>query len=146
MGNGDQWPEVRSRMPAADILAFATPTWLGNMSSGATRALERLDAELSETDDQGRLLTHGKVATVVVVGDEDGDHKITADAFQGLNDCGFTVPASGAVYWNGEAMTGVDDKDLDETPETVASTTAAVAVNAAHLAGVLRSRPCPPTG
>jgi len=34
--------------------------------------LERLDAELSETDEQGRLSTYGKVAVLGVVGNEDG--------------------------------------------------------------------------
>lgn len=57
--------------------------------------LERLDAELSETDDAGRPLTFGKVALVAVVGNEDGAHKITANLFQGLNDVGFIVPAQG---------------------------------------------------
>ncbi|MHA6783482.1 flavodoxin family protein [Pseudonocardia saturnea] len=146
MGEGDEWPDVRRRVLAADILVIATPTWMGHMSSVAQRALERLDAELSYTDDEGRLNTFGKVAIAVVVGNEDGAHKITADLFQGLNDVGYTVPAHGGVYWNGEAMTGVDYKDLDETPDAVASTTATLAANAAHLATVLRSSPYPPAG
>lgn len=144
MGEGDQWPDVRRRVVAADILIIATPTWLGSMSSVAQRARERLDAELSETDDEGRLETFGKVGLAVVVGNEDGAHKITADLFQGLSDVGFTIPANGGVYWNGEAMTGTDYKDLDETPEAVASTTATVAANAAHLAAALKAQPYPP--
>jgi len=48
--------------------------------------LERLDAELSESDDEGRLLAHGKVAAAAVVGNEDGAHKASADLFQALND------------------------------------------------------------
>jgi hypothetical protein len=54
MGDGDAWPSVRARMLEADILVLATPTWMGHMSSVACRALETLDAELSETDDDGR--------------------------------------------------------------------------------------------
>jgi multimeric flavodoxin WrbA len=146
MGAGDAWPAIRQRVLAADILVIATPTWLGHMSSVAQRALERLDAELSETDDEGRLRTFGKVAVAVVVGNEDGAHKITADVFQALDDCGWTVPANGGVYWNGEAMHGTDYKDLDETPSAVASTTATVAANAAHLAALLREHPYPPAG
>jgi hypothetical protein len=97
-----------------------------------------------ETDDGGRLETFGKVALTVVVGNEDGGHAITADLFQGLNDVGFTVPATGGVYWNGEAMTTTDYKDLDETPEAVASTMATMSANAAHLAALLKERPYPP--
>lgn len=138
MGEGDEWPAIRRKVLAADILVFATPTWLGNMSSVAQRVLERLDAELSETDDQGRPHMFGKVAAVCVVGNEDGAHAISAAAFQGLNDIGFTIPAQGVTYWNGEAMHTVDYQDLDETPEVTAATTATVAANAAHLAGLLR--------
>jgi hypothetical protein len=47
---------------------------MGHMSSIAQRVLERLDAELSETDDEGRLATFGKVALTQVVGNEDGGH------------------------------------------------------------------------
>ncbi|WP_109471922.1 flavodoxin family protein [Ornithinimicrobium cavernae] len=144
MGEGDAWPALRERMLAADILVLATPTWLGNMSSVAQRVLERLDAELSFSNDKGQPLTFGKVAAVCVVGNEDGAHAITASAFQGLNDMGFTIPAQGVTYWNGEAMHGTDYKDLDETPEVTATTTATVAANAAHLARVLRSAAYPP--
>lgn len=138
MGGGDAWPAIRARVMAADILLLATPIWLGHPSSIAQRVLERLDAELSETDDAGRQLTFGKVAVVAVVGNEDGAHHVTAEVYQGLADVGFTIPASGSVYWVGRAMEGVDYKDLDEVPEAVASTTKTVATNAAHLAGLLR--------
>ena len=144
MGGGDEWPVIRDAIRKADILVVATPTWVGHMSSVAQRVLERLDAELSETDDQGRPAMVGKVAVTAVVGNEDGAHKITADLFQGLNDIGFTIPAQGGTYWNGEAMQGTDYNDLDETPEPVATTTAAVARNAAHLAAHLRSAQYPP--
>lgn len=144
MGEGDAWPAVRAQMLAADILVVATPTWMGHMSSVASRVMERLDAELSETDEQGRVETFGKVALVAVVGNEDGAHKITADLFQALNDVGFTVPAQGGVYWNGEAMTTTDFKDLDETPETVTSAIGTMTTNAVHLATFLKGSAYPP--
>lgn len=143
-GDGDEWPDLRARIAAADILVMATPTWVGHMSSVAQRVLERLDAELSETDGAGRPAMFGKVALAAVVGNEDGAHKITADLFQALNDIGFTVPAQGATYWNGEAMSGVDYLDLDDIPDPVASTNATAARNAAHLAGLLRTAQYPP--
>jgi multimeric flavodoxin WrbA len=143
MGEGDAWPAIRERMMAADILIVSTPTWVGHMSSVAQRVLERLDGELSETDDTGRPLVTGKVAVTAVVGNEDGAHKITADLMQGLNDMGFTIPAQGGTYWNDEAMGGRDYMDLDETPEAVASTTATLAENAAVLARALKASPYP---
>jgi multimeric flavodoxin WrbA len=138
-GNGDAWPTLRSKMLAADILVLATPIWMGQPASVSKVVLERLDAELSETDDEGRLLTYGKVAVVAVVGNEDGAHHVTAELLQGLNDTGFTIPASAATYWVGEAMQAVDYADLEQTPEKTAGTTKAVAANAAHLAALLKS-------
>ena len=145
MGDGDAWPGIREQVMASDILVLATPTWLGQHSSVCQRVLERLDAELSEQDDEGRLLTYGKVAVVAVVGNDDGAHHISAVGFQALNDVGFTIPAGGVTYWNGEAMHGTDYKDLDSTPDTVASTTRTLAANAAHLARLLKADAYPPT-
>jgi multimeric flavodoxin WrbA len=79
MGDSDQWPQIRRKVVDADILVIATPTWMGHMSSVAQRALERLDAELSNTDDSGKPAIAGKVAIAAVVGNEDGAHKIVAD-------------------------------------------------------------------
>ena len=112
MGDGDAWPALREKLLAADILVLATPTWLGQHSSVAQRVLERLDAELSDTNDDGQPRTYGKVAAAVVVGNEDGAHHISAVLFQALNDVGFTIPAGGVTYWNGEAMQGTDYNDL----------------------------------
>lgn len=144
LGDGDAWPAIRAQIVAADILVMATPTWMGQQSSVCQRVLERLDAELSETDDQGRTLTSGKVAVAAVVGNEDGAHHIAAVLFQCLNDVGFTVPTGGSTYWNGEAMHATDYQDLDQTPDAVASVTAKLVANAAHLARLLKSSQYPP--
>ena len=143
MGEGDAWPGIRAQLIAADILILSTPTWMGHLSSVAARVLERLDAELSEMDAEGRPSLFGKVAIVAVVGNEDGAHKITADAFQALNDVGYTIPAQGVSYWNGEAMQTTDYNDLPSTPETTAAATATAAANAAHLALLLRAENYP---
>ncbi|MDB5162728.1 MAG: flavodoxin-like protein [Candidatus Saccharibacteria bacterium] len=143
MGDGDNWPMIRQKMLDSDIFIIATPTWVGQMSSVALRVIERLDAELSELDEQGRPLTFGIVGAVAIVGNEDGAHKITADVFQGLNDLGFTIPAQAATYWNGEAMQRTDYKDLDSIPEKVAGANAIVARNVAHLARLLKSNEYP---
>jgi multimeric flavodoxin WrbA len=62
MGGGDAWPAIRDQILAADILVVATPTWLGQLSSATKRALERMDAFLSETDDDGVPLAYNRVA------------------------------------------------------------------------------------
>ena len=142
-GNGDGWPELRQKMLDAEILVLVTPIWMGQPGSVAKMVLERLDAELSETDDEGRLLTFGKVAGVGVVGNEDGAHHVSAELFQALDDVGFTVPAQGVTYWVGEAMQAVDYKDVSPTPEKTAGTTRTLALHATHLARLLKESPYP---
>ncbi len=138
-GDGDAWPDVRRKILDADILIFGTPIWMGQMGSVAKRVLERMDAFLSETDDNGRMPSSGKVAVGAIVGNEDGAHIASAQVFQSLNDTGFTIPAGAACYWVGEAMHKTDFKDLSETPEKVLETAAMTASNAAHLAKLLKN-------
>jgi multimeric flavodoxin WrbA len=142
-GPGDAWPELRRRILEADILIFGTPIWLGQMSSLAKRVVERMDAFLGETDDEGRMPSYGKVAVAAIVGNEDGAHAITASLFQALNDEGWTIPATAACYWVGEAMRKTDFKDLECVPDEVSRTARLVASNAAHLARLLKAQPYP---
>ncbi len=145
-GEGDEWPAIREKILAADILILGTPIWMGQAGSVAKRALERMDAFLSETDAQGRMPSYSKVAVAAIVGNEDGAHFASAQIFQALNDVGWTIPAVAACYWVGEAMGSTDFKDLDETPEMVAKTAKMVAGNATHLARLLKSEPYPGHG
>jgi multimeric flavodoxin WrbA len=142
-GDGDEWPGLREKILAHDILIFAGPIWMGQVGSIAKRVMERMDAFLSETDDRGRMPSYSKVAVAAIVGNEDGAHFSTAQIFQSLNDVGWTVPAVGAIYWVGEAYGDVDFKDLKETPEKVTKTAKMLAGNAAHLAGLLKNAPYP---
>ena len=136
-GDGDDWPALREKILAHDILILGGPIWMGQVSSVTKRVLERMDAFLSETDDAGRMPSYGKVAVAAIVGNEDGAHFCSAQMFQALNDVGWTIPAAAACYWVGEAMGSVDFKDLKATPKKVKETAEMVASNAAHLAGLL---------
>lgn len=142
-GGGDEWPAIRAKVLAADVLVLATPIWMGQASSVSKMVLERLDAELGETDDQGRRTTDGKVAAVAVVGNEDGAHHVTAELLQALNDVGFSVAPNASTYWVGEAMGAVDYQDLDEKPEKTTETTSTLAANTAHLARLLQGSSYP---
>lgn len=142
-GDGDQWPQLRRRILDSDILILGTPIWLGQPSSVCKRVLERMDAFLGEKDDAGRLVSYSIVAGVVVVGNEDGAHHVSAELYQALNDVGFTLPANAVSYWVGEAMGSTDYNKLEETPEMVASATKALAKNSTHLARLLGENPYP---
>jgi multimeric flavodoxin WrbA len=145
-GEGDEWPAIRKKLMAADLLVIATPIWLGQPSAVCKLVLERLDAELGEKDEHGRLRTFGKVAALGVVGNEDGAHHVTAEVYQALSDVGLTIPANAVTYWVGEAMQAVDYKDKQPRPEKTAQTTATLAANCAHLARLLRESPYPAAG
>lgn len=140
MGKGNDWPGLREKIVAADIFILGLPIWLGQPSSIAKRVMERMDAFLDETDDKGRMPAAGKVALVAIVGNEDGAHHCHAECFQALNDVGFTIPANGGVYWVGEAMGDVNYVDLPKTPDKVAEAIEMAASNAAHLAGLLKTK------
>lgn len=142
-GEGDDWPALREKILAHDVLILGGPIWMGQVGSIAKRVLERMDAFISETDDAGRMPSYGKVAVAAIVGNEDGAHGSSAHLFQALNDVGWTIPPVAACYWVGEAMGSIDFKDLDETPEKVTKTAAMVAINAAHLARLLKANPIP---
>lgn len=142
-GDGDDWPALRQQILDRDILVIGTPIWLGQPSSVAKRVLERMDAFLGETDDQGRMVSYGRVAITAVVGNEDGAHHVSAELYQALNDVGFTLAANAVTYWVGEAMQATDYKDKQPRPEKTANATNLAVRNAVHLAGQLRAAPYP---
>lgn len=142
-GEGDAWPAIRTKILNADILLVGTPIWLGQPGSVIKRALERMDAFFEETDEQGRMVSYGKVAAVAVVGNEDGAHHVSAEVFQALNDVGFTIPANAVAYWVGEAMGSTNFCDLEDTPETVTTMVEMLVRNTAHLANLLQEHQYP---
>jgi hypothetical protein len=92
------------------------------------------------------MRTVDRVATVAVVGNEDGAHHVGAELFQGLNDVGFSLAPGAMTYWVGEAMQQTDYNDLDHVPEKTAQTTKAMVTNAVHLARLLHDRRYPALG
>jgi multimeric flavodoxin WrbA len=143
MGDGDAWPAIRARVLAAEILVFATPTWLGRPSSVAQRVLERMDAMLSEQDDDGRPVAYNRVAGVVVTGNEDGAHHVISEIAGALVDIGYTIPGQAWTYWNRGPGPGDSYLDADEGKDWSHSTGRAAASNLIAVARALRERPVP---
>jgi multimeric flavodoxin WrbA len=148
MGPGDEWPAVLEKVIDSEILVIATPTWLGRPSSVAQRVLERLDALLSETDDEGRPVAYNRVAGVGVTGNEDGAHHVISEISGALGDIGFTIPGQSWTYWNRGPGPGADYLDADEGKEWSHSTAAAAAANLVGAARALAKSPIgpPPSG
>ena len=142
-GQGDQWPQLRARVLGAEILIMATPTWLGQPSSVAKRVLERMDAMLSETDDQDRPVAYNRVAGVVVTGNEDGAHHVINEIAGALVDIGFTIPGQAWTYWNKGPGPGPSYTETDEGHEWSDSTGRAAAGNLVAVARALKANPMP---
>ncbi|GAA4435495.1 flavodoxin family protein [Actinokineospora soli] len=143
-GEGDRWPEVHDDLLSAEILIVASPTWLGRPSSLAQRALERMDAMLSETGDDGNPVAYNRVAGVVVTGNEDGAHHVISEIAGALGDIGYTVPGQAWTYWNMGPGPGPEYSDTDHGHEWSHKTAASMAHNLYSVAEALRRNPIQP--
>lgn len=142
-GEGDDWPAVHEKIMAANIVVFATPTWVGQMSSVCMRALERMDALFEETDDNGRPVAFGKVGGIVITGNEDGAHHIVATVSQALIDMGFTMPAQSWTYWHLGPGPGPDYVETDQGHDYADRVGRNAARNLLALARVLKPETYP---
>jgi multimeric flavodoxin WrbA len=102
----DAWPAIHRRIMDADIVVIGTPIWLGEKSSVATLAIERLYSASGETNERGQYLYYGKVGGAVVTGNEDGVKHCAASILYGLGHIGFTIPPQADAGWLGEIGPG----------------------------------------
>jgi multimeric flavodoxin WrbA len=142
-GPGDAWPAIHDRLLQCEILVVATPTWLGQPSSVTKRVLERMDAMISETDDAGRPVAYGRVAGVVVTGNEDGAHHVIGEVNGALVDIGYTVPGQNWTYWNMGPGPGPSYTETDHKHDWSAKTGRAMASNLVAVARALQAMPVP---
>jgi multimeric flavodoxin WrbA len=143
-GGGDEWPIVRNEILASSIVILATPTWLGQMSSVAKRALERIDAMLSEQNEAGQMIAYNPVAGSVVTGNEDGAKHCVAEMQAAMTDIGFCAPPLAYTYWNMGPGPGPEYADTDHGKEWSKTTASTCAHNLYNVARALEERPIPP--
>ncbi|WP_395110471.1 flavodoxin family protein [Actinomadura sp. SCN-SB] len=143
LGEGDPWPAVHRSLLNAEILILASPTWAGQPSSVAQRVIERMDAMLSETDDEGRPVAFNRVAGVIVTGNEDGAHHVINNVSGALNDFGYTIPGQAWTYWNRGPGPGPSYLDSREGRDWSESTGRAMASNLVAAAEALAAKPIP---
>src|SRR5262245_49986000 len=98
----DDWPDLVTKIKAADIVLFCTPIWWGGRSSLMQRLIERLDALDEEYSATGRSAIKGKVAGIVITGSEDGALSVMGSIMMVLSFMGFTLPPECTAYWVGE--------------------------------------------
>jgi multimeric flavodoxin WrbA len=141
MGPGDDWPAVHKKVVGSEIVIIATPTWVGHPSSLAQRVIERMDAMISETDDEERPVAYNRVAGVVVTGNEDGAHHVISEVCGALGDIGFTIPPQSWTYGNRGPGPGPNYTDTDEGHDWSHKTGRAMAQNLVTVATALQVTP-----
>ncbi|ETP69903.1 BRAMP protein [Planococcus glaciei] len=146
MGDGDQWPEILEKVKAADILIIGTPLWLGEKSSLATLAIERLYGSSSVTNDKGQAIFYNKVGGALVTGNEDGAKHASASLLYGLSHIGFLIPPNVDAYWVGEAGPGPSYNEAGRDNDFTKTAIERLAYNTFHLAGLLKNNPIPAEG
>lgn len=142
-GEGDGWPAIHERILDSEILVIATPTWLGKPSSISQRVCERMDAMLSETDEDGRPVAYDRVAGVVVTGNEDGAHHVISEISGSLIDIGYTIPPQAWTYWNRGPGPGDEYLDSDAGKDWSHQTGRTAAANLLAVAEALAAKPIP---
>jgi multimeric flavodoxin WrbA len=137
----DDWPEVQTRVMAADILVIGTPIWLGDKSSICTRVVERLYGYSGKLNDKGQYAYYGRVGGCVVTGNEDGAKHCAMNLLYSLQHLGYAIPPQADAGWVGEAGPGPSYADKEsggpQNDFTQRNTTFA-AWNLMHMARMLK--------
>jgi multimeric flavodoxin WrbA len=138
----DDWPNLVTRIKAADIMLFCTPIWWGGRSSLMQRVIERFDALDEEYSATGRSAIKGKVAGIVITGSEDGALAVMGSIMMVLSWMGFTLPPECAAYWVGE-VGQPPSEDRDKRLRNMATTHMAkgLAQNLVYYARLLKVHP-----
>ncbi|REJ07736.1 flavodoxin family protein [Halobacillus trueperi] len=147
LGGEDEWPLILEKVKEADIVMIGTPIWLGEKSSLAKLAIERLDGSSSETNEEGQSIFYNKVGGVIITGNEDGAKKAASSILYAQSNLGFLIPPNVDTYWVGEAGPGPSYLDVDGNDnEFTKGHVKMLAYNTLHLARILKENPIPAVG
>jgi multimeric flavodoxin WrbA len=147
MGENDDWPKIFEEIKQAEILIIGTPVWLGEKSSIASLAIERLYGGSGLTNDKGQYLYYNKVGGVVVTGNEDGAKDASRSILYGLSHIGFTIPPNVDTYWVGEAGPGPSFIEAEGNKnEFTMQHVKIMSYNLMHFAKMLKENPIPTEG
>jgi multimeric flavodoxin WrbA len=102
----DEWPAIQQQIMDANILVIGTPIWLGEKSSVATLAIERLYGFSGKMNDKGQYAYYGRAGGCVITGNEDGIKHCAMNILYSLQHLGYTIPPQADAGWIGEAGPG----------------------------------------
>jgi multimeric flavodoxin WrbA len=144
-GDKDEWPGILEKIKNCDIFIIGTPIWFGVRSSVAQMVIERLDATYGEGDSiTGQFPLYGKVAGVIVTGNEDGAHDAAGTTLFNLSHLGCTIPPNADCYWVGDAGPGPSYIEAHGDKHLYTNKTAYyMAYNLTYFAKLLKNNPIP---
>jgi len=145
LGDGDEWPLIYAKLKAADIVIIGTPIWFGVRSAVAQLVIERLDGSYNNgAPVTGQFPLYGKVAGVIVTGNEDGAHDAAGTTLFNLTHLGCVVPPNADTYWVGDAGPGPSYIEAGGDKHLYTNKTARyLAHNVAWMARLLKDNPIP---
>ncbi len=143
-GPGDDWPAIYKKVKAANILIIATPIWFGVRGSVCQMTMERLSGGYDEADPTtGQYPLYGKVAGVIVTGNEDGAHDVCANTLFNLTHMGATIAPNSDTYWVGDAGPGPSYREIGQRHLYTNRTVRYMAHNTVWMAQLLADNPIP---
>jgi multimeric flavodoxin WrbA len=145
MGEGDEWPRILEAIRQADILVFGSPIWFGVRSSVLQMIIERLDGTYAERDGTtGQYPLYGKVAGIIITGNEDGAHTVAAHTLYNLTHLGCVIPPNVDCYWVGDAGPGPSYIEAGGDRHLYTNRTVRYMVaNLTYMAGLMKAHPIP---
>ncbi len=102
----DDWPAIQDKIMDANILVIGSPIWLGEKSSLATLAIERLYAYSSKQNEQGQYAYYGRAGGCIITGNEDGVKHCSMSILYAMQHIGYTIPPQADAGWIGEVGPG----------------------------------------
>ena len=142
----DEWPGIFDKVMDAEILVIGTPIWLGEASSLATKAIERMYGSSGETNDKGQYIYYNKVGGVLATGNEDGGKAVSRSIIYALQHIGYTIPPQADAYWVGEAGPGPSYIEAGQDNEFTKRNTQFMTYNLIHFARRIAAEPIPAEG
>lgn len=137
----DDWPEIQKKVMDADILIIGTPIWLGEKSSVASMAIERLYGYSGKLNEAGQYAYYGRVGGCIITGNEDGIKHCAMNILYSIQHLGYVVPPQADSGWIGEAGPGpsyLDEGSGGPTNDFTNRNTTFLAWNMMHLARILK--------
>lgn len=137
----DEWPDIYSKVKAADILVITSPIWLGDKSSVCTKTIERLYSTSGDLNEAGQYAYYGKVGGCLITGNEDGAKHCSMNILYSLQHLGYVIPPQADAGWVGEAGPGpsyLDEGSGGPENDFTNRNTTFMTWNLLHLARMIR--------